>query len=126
MAQHDIIFNYLRNLSQETSHDINKAIILNNIQLEYCTDPKFEIERRSVEIEIGTDDTITATSFKLYNYLVFNQSEFRITLLNSLGSIGGFISGDPIGTVLGVLGLIGNFINVSKKAAMSVCTYEVP
>lgn len=115
MAQHDIIFYYLRNLGEATSYDINRVMILNNLRLKDCIDPEFDIEKRSIELTIGTDDKITANSFKLYNILEFNQSEFRITLLNSLGIIGGIISGTPISTMLGVLGLIGTFLSVSKK-----------
>jgi hypothetical protein len=115
MAQHNIILNYLHGLRQETEHDINNAMILNSLWLKDSIDPKSEIERRSIGIVVGTDDKITATSFKLYNSLLFSQSEFSINILKSLGSIGGFISGTPIGTILGILGIIGSFLDVSRK-----------
>lgn len=114
-VQHHIIIHYLNDLSQEIKKDINIAIVLNNLRLKDSIYPDSEIEIRSIELEVGTDGKVTASSFKLYNGLEFSQSEFRIIILNSLGSIGGFISGTPIGTMLGILGLIGSFLSASKK-----------
>jgi len=116
MAQHKVLFNRLNELEQEIEGNINKALILNNLQLKDSQFPESEIERKSLEISVGTDGNANVASFKLYNILHLNQSKFRISILGIISSTGGIIvgSGTPA-TVFGVLGLIGTFMGASEK-----------
>lgn len=115
MAQHTVIFSRLNEIEQEVQGRIEKAIILNNLRLKESIFPDSEIEKKSLEIQIGSDGKATMESFKAYNILEFTQSEFRISILTSLGAVGGLISATSVGTVLGILGLIGTFLSSSKK-----------
>jgi len=115
MAQHKVLFSRLNELEQEIEGNINKALILNNIRLKDSQYPESEIEKKTLEILVGTDGNANVASFKLYNILQFNQSEFRISLLSTIGAVGGIIGSAPVATVFGVLGLIGTFIGASKK-----------
>lgn len=115
MAQHVLVIKYLTELGNKIEGDINKIIILNNLCLIDSGLPKSEMEKKSVEISIGSDGKVSAASFKLYNILEFSQSEFQISILNFIGAMGGFVSAAPIATIMGVLGLIGTFLGMSKK-----------
>lgn len=115
MAQHKVLFGRLNELERETEGNINKALILNNLRLKDSQYPESEIEKKSLEISVGTDGNANVASFKLYNILQFNQSEFRISVLSTIGAVGGILGGATVATVFGVLGLIGTFIGASKK-----------
>lgn len=115
MSQHKVILNFLNETSHDVENNINKELILNNLRLKDYKYPESEIEKNSLEISVGTDGNANVTSFKLYNILQFNQSEFRISVLSTIGALGGVLGGTTVATVLGVLGLIGTFIGASKK-----------
>lgn len=115
MSQHKAIISVLTKISQGVEGNINKALILNNLRLKDSQYLASEIEKKSLEISIGTDGNASVDSFKLYNILQFNQSEFRISVLSTIGAVGGIIGGATVATVFGVLGLIGTFIGASKK-----------
>ncbi len=115
MSQHIVLLNELQRLTQLNHNNINKALILNNLQLKDSLYPESEIEKKSLEISVGTDGNANVSSFKLYNILQFNQSEFRISVLSTIGAVGGLLGGATVATVFGVIGLIGSFIGASKK-----------
>lgn len=115
MAQHTVIFKYLSEIEPEIEGEIKKAMILNNLSLKESEHHGFEMEKKSIELQIGSDDKVKMESFKLYNFLEFTQSEFQVSILTSVGVVGGFISATTVGTVLGVLGLLGTFLGLSKK-----------
>ena len=85
MAQHHLILHYLNDLSQEITYNINNVMILNNLRLKDSIYPESEIERKSIELAIGTDDKITATSFKLFVFITLlfapgcQKNELNIT-----------------------------------------------
>lgn len=116
MSQQRVLFNELQKLMQAGHNNINKALILNNLQLKDSQYPESEIEKRSLEISVGTDGNPNVTSFKLYNVLHLNQSKFRISILGIISAAGGIIVGGGIpSTIFGVLGLIGLFIGAGEK-----------
>ena len=115
MSQHKVLLNELNKISQAGYHNINKALILNNLRLKDSQHPESEIEKKSLEISVGTDGLANVASFKLYNILQFNQSEFRISVLSTIGAVGGILGGATVATVFGVIGLIGTFIGATKK-----------
>lgn len=119
MAQHELVFRHLTELSSEAGFNINKPLILNNLRLEDGINADSEIENRSIELSVASDGKISASSYKLYNLLEFNQSEFLINLLKGAGGAGvplvGIVSDTRLSTVFGVLILIGTFLGVSRK-----------
>ena len=119
MDQQKTILHLLDNLEIEGIRKIKKTLIYKHFQLldsrsPDCS-PHFNVESEAVDLYIGSDGTINAKSFKMYNFLKFSQSYFRLSILNLIGSVGALISGELIITMLGVLGILGAFLGNSKK-----------
>lgn len=116
MAQHKVIFNLLNKIEIENGISINKATILNNLQLSNNQDGIPDLERKSIDISVDSEGKVGAISTKAYNVLRFAQSKFQISILGLLGASGGLISGQVVPTILGAIGIIATFLEKSQKA----------
>jgi len=114
MSQHLLLIRQLNSLEEQLSLELNKPLILNHLKLEESNLPPSELEKRTLEIAQTEDGRVEMASFKLYNLLRFNQSQFRVLLLGAIGAAGGLASTNPVFTIMGILGLIGAFLGASE------------
>lgn len=114
MAQHDVIFRYLKETENQTGYRVNKVVVLNHLKLSPYEDMS-ELERRSATIEQSSEGETKLKSIKLYNILRLPQIEFSTKLLLITGAVGGIATETKVGTILGILGIIGAFLELGVK-----------
>lgn len=128
-AQHHI-YEWLQAYTTDENVVLDYASILHHVILQSAA-ADFDMERRSITIGIDSAGKVTADSFKAYNLLRFSQIQFQLSVLQLAGAAGGLLSGKPLGTVLGLLGLLGAFLQHSRKqyqepdAQVLLCIYRL-
>lgn len=124
-----VIKAYLETIPEAHSSEAEQTLILELAELSYK--PAFSLQRRSIDLEIFSNGTVSAKSIKLYNIIRFPQWQFQSSLLKLSAGAAAISTLQPVATVLGLLALLHEFIDQASKtyteldARVLLCIYRL-
>jgi hypothetical protein len=117
MNTEKIILTFLNSTSGTIESQVLKDTFIDNIDI--AISKSFHNEQNSVNLEINSNDDVTAESIKLYNVFKFSQKEFLVAVLGITSTIIPFsdsFNKGLIATTSSLLALLLIFrTNLSKK-----------
>lgn len=106
---------FILETAQNNQLSIDETLLDNCLELRQTPPDPFE-ERRGVDIDIHSDNSVKASSFKAYNLLFFSQNKFQMSLMKVLPVAAGIASGSTVvATVLALCTFLAEFMERGTK-----------
>ena len=104
---------FFHDLAQRHGLELDAQQLGEVVRLAYLSEDPFE--RRTVDLELHSDGSVSAQSIKAYNLLLFSQSRFQVSILKIGAGAAGVLTGQVVPAMLGLLVLMAEFMEKTAK-----------